>query len=190
MEKRWIAGLGNPGKKYERTRHNAGFMALHQLAGLLGVEFGREKHLSLYARAEHEGVQTTLILPQTFMNLSGDCLAEWRRKEGMDPATQLLVVYDDMDLRLGRLRFRKSGSGGSHNGMASLIERLGTQDFCRLRLGVGKPEDPALWADFVTQNFDAREREAALGMCARAAEAARDWINHTSFERLMGKYNA
>ncbi len=190
MQKRWIAGLGNPGKQYERTRHNAGFLTLAKLAHMLGVDISKAKHQSLYARADVDAFQVTLILPQTFMNLSGDSLAEWKRREGLNPSGDLLVVYDDMDLPLGKLRLRKEGSGGSHNGMASLIERLATQDFHRLRLGVGKPANPEDWADFVTQPFKPDERPVAEAMFERAAQAAKAWITHDSFERLMSATNA
>lgn len=190
MPKKWIVGLGNPGKKYERTRHNAGFMALERLAKLLGAEIVNEKHDSLYARATVEGNQVALILPQTFMNDSGVPLAEWQRRDGLDPENGLLVVYDDMDLPFGRLRIRASGSGGSHNGMASIIERLGTSNFNRLRVGIGKPEDPALWADYVLKKFTPEEKENLEAVLDRAALAAKDWITHESFEKLMGKVNA
>jgi PTH1 family peptidyl-tRNA hydrolase len=189
MTKKWIVGLGNPGKKYERTRHNAGFMAVERLARLLKAELAQSKHDSLYARAKVGDISVALILPQTFMNDSGASLAQWKRKDGLDVAS-LLVIYDDMDLPFGKLRLRPSGSGGSHNGMASIIEQLGSPAFNRLRLGVGKPADPAEWADYVLKKFAPDEKEGLESMLGRAAEAARDWISHDSFERLMGRTNA
>src|SRR6266704_475590 len=125
MQKKWIVGLGNPGKKYEQTRHNAGFLAVKRLAADLGWSLDKEKHQSVYARGQVDGVQLTLILPQTFMNLSGEAVAGWKSKEGLDPENDLLVIFDDMDLALGKLRIRAEGSAGSHNGMGSMIERLG-----------------------------------------------------------------
>ncbi len=188
MQKKWIIGLGNPGKKYETTRHNAGFMAVSRLAADLGFPLDREKRQSLYGQGVVDGVQLTLILPQTFMNLSGASAAEWRR-DGLEPGSDLLVLYDDMDLPLGKLRFRTKGSAGSHNGMASLIEHLGGGEFHRLRLGIGKPEDPALWADYVTQKFHPAERPTVKDMLERAARGARQWIRSAPNETLMAELN-
>lgn len=189
MEKRWIIGLGNPGKKYEKTRHNLGFLCVSQLAKQWGVELSREKHQSLFNRAQIDDCEATLILPQTFMNLSGEALAEWKRREGMDPS-RMLVVYDDMDLPLGKIRFRKEGSGGSHNGMASIIEKLATQDFPRLRLGVGKPANPEEWAGYVTSTFRPEEKEPVKAMLDKAVEAASLWLSEPLPERVMSKVNA
>jgi PTH1 family peptidyl-tRNA hydrolase len=189
MTKKWIVGLGNPGKKYERTRHNAGFMVLQGLADSLGMSLDTEKHGSLYARKHVDGFDVALILPQTFMNDSGEALAQWQRRDGLDPEKGLLVVYDDMDLPLGKLRSRAKGSAGSHNGMASVIDRLGSPDFNRLRIGIGKPEDPSEWPDYVLKKFGPLEKESLKQALERAGQAARDWVSHDSFERLMGKYN-
>jgi PTH1 family peptidyl-tRNA hydrolase len=190
MQKKWIVGLGNPGKKYEQTRHNAGFLAVKRFADDLGWSLNKEKHQSLYAKGQVDSTQLTLILPQTFMNLSGDAVAAWKGREGLDPASDLLVIFDDMDLSFGKLRIRAEGSGGSHNGMASLIERLGTKQFNRLRLGIGKPENPEAWADYVTQKFSAAERGAPLqSMLERAVKGARSWLTHSSFEKLMAEVN-
>lgn len=189
MQKKWIVGLGNPGKKYEQTRHNAGFLVVKRLAADLGWSLSKEKHQSLYARGQVNSIQLTLILPQTFMNLSGDAVAAWKSREGMDPANDLLVIFDDMDLDLGKLRIRAEGSGGSHNGMASLIERLGTKRFNRLRLGIGKPANPEDWADYVTQKFTSAEKVPLQSMLERAVKGARSWLTHTSFEKLMAEVN-
>ena len=189
MPKKWIVGLGNPGKKYERTRHNAGFMAVKQLAALWEVSLDKEKHQAIYGRCRRGGIQVSLILPQTFMNLSGDCLLEWKSREGMELGDDLLVIYDDMDLALGKLRIRAEGSGGSHNGMASIIERLGTKEFSRLRLGIGKPEDPREWADYVTAKFSPAEKTPLESMLRRAVQGASAWLTHESFEKLMAEVN-
>ena len=189
MQKKWIVGLGNPGKKYEQTRHNAGFLAVTRLAEDLRLSLTKEKHQSLYARGQVDGTQVTLILPQTFMNLSGDSVSAWKSREGLDPEKDLLVIFDDMDLAFGKLRIRAEGSGGAHNGMASLIERLGTKRFNRLRIGIGKPENPEDWADYVTKKFNPAEKEALPVILDRAVKAAKSWLNHTSFEKLMAEVN-
>ncbi len=190
MQRRYLCGLGNPGPKYARTRHNVGFWVLDRLATQYKLPEPRLKHESLYSRAEISGVQWTLIWPQTFMNDSGRSLAEWKRREGLDPATELLVIFDDMDLEPGRLRVRKEGGSGSHNGMASLVECLATQDFARLRLGVGRPADPAQWADYVLKTFPPEEKLLVDKAVERAAQACVDWTSATSFESLMNKVNA
>jgi PTH1 family peptidyl-tRNA hydrolase len=190
MQKKWIVGLGNPGKKYAWTRHNAGFLAVTQMAEQLKLSLDREKHQSFYARTELDGSELTLVLPQTFMNASGDSLAEWKRREGMDIAKDLLVIVDDMDLPFGKLRIRAEGSAGSHNGLASLIERLGSGSFARLRIGIGKPANPEDWPDYVTGSFNPEEKKALEPVLQRAADGARLWLNEPSFEKLMAKVNA
>lgn len=190
MPKKWIVGLGNPGKKYERTRHNAGIMAVERLARALNMAIDKSKHDSLFGRTKVEGNSVALILPQTFMNDSGESLLKWQHKDGLDPENGLLVIVDDMDLPLGKLRMRASGSGGSHNGMNSIIEKLGTPKFNRLRIGIGKPENPADWPDYVLKKFNPDEKAGLDTVLDRAADAALAWITHESFERLMGTTNA
>ncbi|MES2201813.1 MAG: aminoacyl-tRNA hydrolase [candidate division FCPU426 bacterium] len=190
MQRKWVIGLGNPGKKYESTRHNVGFRVLERLAKGLDVKIDKEKHQSLYVRTEVQGVQLTLIMPQTFMNLSGEAAAAWKRRDGLEPETELLVLYDDMDLPLGKLRFRLKGTAGSHNGMASLVELLGGTAFQRLRLGIGKPEDPALWADYVTQKFTPDEKPVLEDMLARAAQKTLAWVaSESTGEKLVSEMN-
>ena len=123
------------------------------------------------------------------MNLSGEALEAWKRREGMEPEKDLLVIYDDMDLGLGKLRIRAEGSAGSHNGMASILERLGTPQFARLRLGIGKPADPEAWADYVTQKFGPDEKAPLEAMLERAAKGAKAWLTHESFQKLMAEVN-
>jgi len=164
-------------------------MAVKRFADELGWSLSKEKNQSLYAKGQVDSTQLTLILPQTFMNLSGDAVAAWKGREGLDPARDLLVIFDDMDLSFGKLRIRAEGSGGSHNGMASLIERLGTRRFSRLRLGIGKPENPEAWADYVTQKFTTAEKAPLQGMLERAVKGARSWLTNTSFEKLMAEVN-
>jgi len=136
-----VVGLGNPGSRYEGTRHNVGFMALEAVAAAAGSAFRAQPRLQgLLADVGNGEERLRLLLPQTFMNESGRSIRAALDWFGFDPA-ELLVVVDDMDLPLGRLRLRASGSAGGHNGLRSTISHLGTQDFARLRIGIGAPAD-------------------------------------------------
>jgi PTH1 family peptidyl-tRNA hydrolase len=190
MERRYFCGLGNPGPAYARTRHNVGWWVLDALAKAWHLAEEGEKHKSLYRRGTVEGVKVTLIWPQTFMNLSGTSLAEWKRREGLDPAKELLVLYDDMDLAPGRARLRPSGSGGSHNGMSDVVERLGTKEIPRLRLGVGRPQDPALWADYVLAGIPPAEKELLDAAVAKAVAGCQALLKEPDITKVMNKVNA
>lgn len=169
-----IAGLGNPGAGYKNTRHNLGFVVLDRLAELTGTAFGREKHQGLIAQAQYRGENLLLVKPQTFMNRSGDCIARVSRNAIFDPA-DLLVVVDDINLPLGRLRFRAGGSAGGHNGLKSIIERFGSPEFHRMRMGVGDDRRRGDLADHVLSKFLPEEREAVAEIVERSAEAALYW---------------
>lgn len=190
MERRYFAGLGNPGAQYARTRHNVGWWVLDALAADWSLDERGAKHQSLYRRGVVQGVKVTLIWPQTFMNLSGACLAEWKRREGLEPSRELLVLYDDMDLAPGRVRLRPAGSGGSHNGMRDVVERLGTQAIPRLRLGIGRPDDPTAWADYVLAKIPPAERELLDAAVAKAAAACKDFLKEADLARVMNRVNA
>jgi PTH1 family peptidyl-tRNA hydrolase len=190
MEKRYICGLGNPGAKYARTRHNVGWWVLDELQKRLSLAESGDKHESLYRRGVVQGLKLTLIYPQTFMNASGQSLAEWKRREGLDPAKDLLVLFDDMDLAPGRVRLRPSGSGGSHNGMSDVVERLGTPAVPRLRLGVGRPLDPAEWADYVLSSIPPDEKILLEKAVQKAADGCLAWLSEPDFPKLMSRVNA
>ena len=152
-----VVGLGNPGAQYARTRHNAGFETLEVLSRRWGVEINKKKLNGLVAETTYNGHRVVLVLPQTFMNASGECvqpILQWYKA----PLTNLLVIYDDIDLPLGKLRVRKSGSAGTHNGMRSILGSLGNQQgFPRVRVGVGaKPEGWDL-ADWVLSTYRQKE---------------------------------
>jgi PTH1 family peptidyl-tRNA hydrolase len=137
-----IAGLGNPGLKYRHTRHNAGFDAIDYLAGENGITVRKNEFRGLTGRGRINGIEVILVKPQTFMNNSGECLGEMMKYYNLDPEKDLIVVSDDVMLDPGKVRIRKKGSAGGHNGLKSIIQCTGTQNFLRLRLGVGKlPED-------------------------------------------------
>jgi PTH1 family peptidyl-tRNA hydrolase len=189
MVKKWLVGLGNPGDKYRHTRHNAGFMAVMEYASKACADAWRDKNQSAYLKWPTPEGQVFAVLPQTFMNDSGSSLLRWKSSEGLDPS-QILVVYDDMDLPFGKLRYRAEGSGGSHNGMASIIQCLGSEKFPRLRIGIGKPEDPADWPDYVLRRFSPDEAAQLPAVLAKAALAMGDWVAGLGAEALMSKYNA
>lgn len=148
-----IAGLGNPGRQYAGTRHNMGFSALARLSDKYNIGVDREEHKAITGRGIIGGKKVLLCEPLTFMNLSGDSISELVNFYKIDVKKELIVIYDDIDLEPGKIRIRKKGSAGGHNGMKSIINRLGTQEFTRIRLGVG--EKPAGWdlADHVLSRF-------------------------------------
>lgn len=184
-----VVGLGNPGAQYARTRHNAGFETLEVLSRRWGVEINKKKLNGLVAETTCNGHRVVLVLPQTFMNASGECvqpILQWYKA----PLTNLLVIYDDIDLPLGKLRVRKSGSAGTHNGMRSILGCLGNQQgFPRVRVGVGaKPEGWDL-ADWVLSTYRQKEdREEMEKTFARAADCVEDWIKN-GIEHAMQQYN-
>ena len=184
-----VVGLGNPGAQYARTRHNAGFETLEVLSRRWGVEINRKKLNGLVAETTYNGHRVVLVLPQTFMNASGECvqpILQWYKA----PLANMVVIYDDIDLALGRLRVRKSGSAGTHNGMRSILGALGNQQgFPRIRVGVGaKPEGWDL-ADWVLSTYRLREeREEMEKAFTRAADCVEDWIKN-GIEHAMQQYN-
>ncbi len=182
-----IAGLGNPGARYRGTRHNLGFDVLDALANRLGCAFNREKHNGLIAEAMDSGEKLLLVKPQTYMNLSGDCVAALARNKVHDPA-DVLVVVDDINLPIGRVRMRMGGSAGGHNGLKSLIERLGTKDFHRLRLGVGDERKSRDLADHVLSRFHPDEFDAVNEMTDRAQDAVLLWVKEGG-TAAMNRYN-
>jgi PTH1 family peptidyl-tRNA hydrolase len=167
-----IVGLGNPGRQYEGTRHNVGFVVVDELARRHGAGFEAAPADALMARARSLGPGGTLLVkPLTFMNLSGFAVGEIARYYRVDLA-DLLVVADDVNLPLGRLRARARGSAGGHNGFRSIIEQLGTTEFARLRIGVGRGDGRRDLADHVLARFDAAERIDIQAAIARAADAS------------------
>lgn len=182
-----IVGLGNPGPQYRWTRHNLGFLVLDALAASLGSEFLKEKHQGLLAEASTAGTRLLLIKPMTFMNRSGDCVAPASHNKVDSPA-DILVITDDVNLPLGKLRIRTGGSAGGHNGLKSLIERLGSQDFPRLRLGVGDQRANGDLADHVLAKFHPEEKDTVDEMITRAVDATLTWAQHGA-ERAMNEYN-
>ena len=183
-----IAGLGNPGTKYEDTRHNCGFMAVEILAEQCKVEMKKLRFKSLTADAEIGGRRCLLMKPTTFMNNSGDAIEEAANFYKVPPEN-VLIIYDDISLDVGRLRIRGKGSDGGHNGMKSIILRLNTDLFPRIRVGVGKKPHPDYdLADWVLSRFTKEEGEKLLPALTNAAEAAK-LIAAGKLNEAMNKYN-
>jgi PTH1 family peptidyl-tRNA hydrolase len=166
-----IVGLGNPGKQYDRTRHNIGFEVLNGLAERLGTAFTREKFRGTIAEGRHGSEKLLLLKPLTFMNVSGVAVAQAARNNVNDPE-DIIVIVDDVNLPLGKLRIKSNGSAGGHNGLKSIISHVGTQEFTRLRIGVGLDNTRGDLSDHVLGKFRPDERETVAAMTDRAIEAA------------------
>ena len=182
-----IAGLGNPGTQYRNTRHNLGFEILDALADRLGVHFDKEKHSGQYTQSNHQGENVLLLKPLTYMNRSGDCIAKHSRNKVHEPE-DILIIVDDINLPLGRMRLRTNGSAGGHNGLKSSIERLGTKDFHRLRIGVGDNRQGKDLADHVLSKFRPDEKEQVQQAIEKSVEAALLWL-HGEPQDVMNQYN-
>lgn len=181
-----IAGLGNPGKKYEKTRHNMGFLVLDEFASRQGITISRIKHRALIGEGIVAGEKVLLVKPQTYMNLSGESLREVMAYYNV-PIENLIVVYDDMDLDTGSLRIRKKGSSGSHNGMKSVIYQLQSDQFPRIRVGIGSSAG-ADWKDFVTGKVSQGEAKLLAEAIKKAAESI-ECIISSGIDIAMNKYN-
>ncbi|MDD5259522.1 MAG: aminoacyl-tRNA hydrolase [bacterium] len=180
-----IAGLGNPGKEYQKTRHNAGFLVLDQLASQLDIKLNEHKFESILGRGERARHKVLLLKPQTYMNKSGEAIVPAMNYYKVT-AEHLLVVVDDFNLELGVLRFRAKGSAGGHHGLESIVQQLGTADFKRLRIGIGTADSKD--ADFVLGAFTKEEMAVVKETVVRAAEAIEFLLGH-SFENTMNRYN-
>ncbi|MEO7118130.1 MAG: aminoacyl-tRNA hydrolase [Candidatus Limnocylindrales bacterium] len=168
-----VVGLGNPGKQYEDTRHNVGWMVLDRIADRAGWSGrGKSRDSASVARGRVGDLDLVLVKPLTYMNLSGEAVRKVLQREHA-PLADLLIVFDDFDLPLGRLRLRAEGSAGSHNGMRSIVGELGTQKIARLRVGIGEPSRTAI--DHVLSRFDGAERRTVELVVDAAADAVEDW---------------
>ena len=183
-----VVGLGNPGAKYENTRHNVGFMTADALADRNGEPIRRVKYHALTSEAVIGGQSVLLMKPTTFMNLSGQAVSEAARFYKI-PADHVLVISDDVDLPLGKLRIRKSGSAGGHNGLKHIIQLLGTDQFPRLKIGVGgKPHPDYNMADWVLGQFQGEDKKTIDDAVARAADAV-ECLLADGIDRAMNQYN-
>ncbi len=185
-----IVGLGNPGREYEKTRHNAGFRAIDALADSLGCKIDKLKYQGLYCQTTYNGKKLFLLKPQTFMNLSGRSVLQLSSYFQIPPA-RIIVLFDDISLEPGRLRIRADGSAGGHNGIKSIIQEVGSQLFPRVKIGVGaKPNPDFDLADWVLSTFSTGEEKALSNALTWAGEAALTIIDHGVSEaanRFNGK---
>lgn len=183
-----IVGLGNPDKKYEKTRHNIGFDVVDALASKYNISMTEKKHKALCGTGAIEGVKVLLVKPLTYMNLSGESVGEVVNFYKLDPESDILVIYDDISLAPGNIRIRKKGSAGGHNGIKSLIQHLGTQNFARIKVGVG--EKPAGWdlADHVLGHMSEEDRKLAEEAIQDAVQAA-VLIMRDEVDQAMNEYN-
>lgn len=183
-----IIGLGNPTREYEGTRHNAGFMTIDRLADRYGIDISEKKHKALCGKGVIEGNKVILVKPQTYMNLSGESV-----RAVVDyfkvPVEDIVIIYDDIDLAPGQLRIRKKGSAGGHNGIKSIISHLGTQEFKRIRVGVGEKPARMDLADYVLGRFPKEETDIMDQAFKDGAEAAVVIITE-GIDAAMNQFNA
>lgn len=179
MSENWlIVGLGNPGKEYERSRHNCGFRALDVLANKLGCKVDKGKFQGIYGQTAYNGKKLFLLKPLTYMNLSGRSVLQLSAYFNIPPQ-RIIVLFDDISLAPGRLRIRPDGSAGGHNGIKSVIAEVGSQAFPRVKIGVGgKPNPEYDLADWVLSGFSAKEEKDLQSALDRAADAALCIIDH------------
>ncbi|WP_026371038.1 aminoacyl-tRNA hydrolase [Kallotenue papyrolyticum] len=183
-----VVGLGNPGEQYVRNRHNVGFQCLSYLAQRHGLAFNEKQHRARLATGVIRGQRVVLAKPFTYMNDSGLAVAALVRWYKLDPATHLLVIYDDLDLPFGTIRLRPGGSAGGQRGVQSIIQHLGTQQFPRLRVGIGRP--PAGWdaKDYVLSNWTRAEEAALPELYARVADAVETVLGE-GLAAAMNRFN-
>lgn len=188
-----VAGLGNPGKEYEGTRHNVGFAVIDAVAEALNIEVKRRKFVARFGEGELKDDKLILLKPWTFMNRSGEAVAAAAGFYKL-PLAELLVVTDDMALEPGRIRLRSKGSAGGHNGLRDIIQELGTEDFARLRIGIGSArlkdinEDSPSARDYVLGRFGAEDAKIIEAAVARARDAVLCWVKE-GIEAAMNEYN-
>ena len=182
-----LVGLGNPGREYRETRHNVGFMVIDQLCKVMGVSMSRVQSKALVAVGNLEGQRVVLAKPQTFMNLSGQAVGGLMRFYKV-PMDQLIITHDDLDLPLGTLRIRPGGGSAGQRGMASIIQQLGTQEFARLRFGIGRPPGQMDPAAYVLQRFTKTEQELLDQVLDRAVSAVRVFVRD-GLNTAMNQYN-
>ena len=182
-----IVGLGNPGKQYEHTRHNVGFDVIDILAEEYGISVTKIKHKALIGEGRVGTEKVLLVKPQTYMNLSGETLIDIYNYYKVHPEN-IVVIYDDIDLDVGKIRIRKKGSAGTHNGMRSIIKCLGLSDFPRIRVGVSRPRPGQDLADFVLSRFRKEEADDLATGLDKAYRAV-DCMIRENIDKAMNQYN-
>ncbi len=182
-----VAGLGNPGEQYSRARHNAGFMTIDRIAKAKDAASSRRRFKGVTAEVGLAGKPAILVKPQTFYNLSGECISALLGYFKIDPA-HLIVVHDELDLEAGRLRIKQGGGDAGNRGVRSIAESLGTTDFIRVRIGIGRPPDNEADQDYLLRPMTAAERQALTATLERAASAVEAIAEH-GLEAAMNRYN-
>jgi len=183
-----IVGLGNPGRRYRGTRHNVGWEVISRLARRAGITVDEDEGFSEVGRGSIKGIRVLLARPQTYVNVSGAAVRDLRRRHRVSPQ-DIIVVVDDLDLPLGRIRLRPGGSAGGHNGLKSIIDALGTTEFPRLRVGIGRPPAGIDPAEHVLTRFGPDEQAALDGALERAAEALEVAVV-SGIAAAMNRFNA
>ncbi len=182
-----IIGLGNPGKQYEMTRHNVGFQVIDRLVDHFAAPAMQTKFNGLYTTVHRPEGKVVLVKPLTYMNLSGECIRPLM--DYFDVAVEdIVVIYDDLDLVPGKIRLRQKGSAGGHNGMKSLIAHLGTSDFNRIRIGIGRPIGQMRVPDFVLSTFSKEEMPVVSESIEKSVQACQSWTERPFLE-VMNNYN-
>ena len=181
-----VIGLGNPGKKYEKTRHNIGFIAVDNLRKKLNVSDEREKFQALVSEKNIDGEKVIFLKPQTFMNLSGNSVIEIVNFYKLDPKKDIIVIYDDMDLSFGDIRIREKGSSGGHNGIKSIISHIG-EEFIRIKCGIGAKEKDAV--EHVLGEFNQTEQKDLDEILEKINNCVIEMLSVQNLDRIMQKYN-
>ncbi|GAA0320762.1 aminoacyl-tRNA hydrolase [Bacillus carboniphilus] len=182
-----IVGLGNPGQQYDKTRHNIGFEVVDQLAEQLQTPLNQQKHKGLLGKGTYKGESFILLKPLTYMNLSGESVSEVCQFYKIEPS-DIVVLYDDLDLPVGKIRLRQKGSAGGHNGIKSMIQHLGTTEFNRVRIGIDRPEPGIPVPNYVLGKFRPEEQEEMKQVIKTCADACEVWLTKP-FIQVMNEYN-
>ena len=183
-----IVGLGNPGKQYERTRHNIGFNVIDSLSDKFSIPLDSVKFKGIYGVGNVNGEKLFLLKPITYMNLSGESISAIMDYYQIE-IEELVVIYDDLDLPVGKIRLRQKGSAGGHNGIKSTIAHLGTQDFNRIRVGIDRPNNGMEVSDYVLSRFTNEEQEEMSRVVNACSEAIEYWLENP-FLQVMNRYNS
>ncbi|UCD54875.1 MAG: aminoacyl-tRNA hydrolase [Candidatus Omnitrophota bacterium] len=183
-----IVGLGNPGLRYKNTRHNIGFLIIAKLSKKFNIPVKKRKYKGILGKGSIRGEKIALFMPQTYMNLSGEAVGE-AVKKGKINLEDILVIYDDINLKLGLMRLRKKGSSGGHNGMESLIEHLGTTEFPRLRIGISGNRETGDIVNFVLSPFDSAEKPLLKDIINQGVECVVAWLE-LGPDKAMTRFNS
>ena len=183
-----LVGLGNPGSRYDKTRHNIGFMVIDRLAEDIGITVTKKQNQALVGQGNIDGEKVLLVKPQTYMNKSGDAVLEILNFY-KDRITDLIIIHDDLDIEFGRIRFKAEGGAGGHRGLQSIIKMLGSTEFARLKIGIGRPPEFIPVEDYVLSEYTPAEKKMLGELINDAASALKDW-GSIGIEKAMNEYNA